>query len=51
RSFILIKLEKKPLYKLKLLNTIRYYPVFYILLLKLILRASYIEDYITIKLN
>ncbi|UQC83229.1 uncharacterized protein CLUP02_08723 [Colletotrichum lupini] len=38
-------------YELKLLNTIRYYFIFYILLLKLILRSLYIEDYIIIKLN
>ncbi|KAK1502137.1 hypothetical protein CTAM01_05575, partial [Colletotrichum tamarilloi] len=38
-------------YKLRLLNIIRYYPVFYILLLKPILRSSYIENYIIIKLN
>ncbi|UQC85259.1 uncharacterized protein CLUP02_10756, partial [Colletotrichum lupini] len=50
----LFKIIKKILlinYELKLLNTIRYYPVFYILLLKLILRGLYIEDYIIIKLN
>ncbi|KAK1500952.1 hypothetical protein CABS01_09687, partial [Colletotrichum abscissum] len=38
-------------YELRLLNTIRYYPIFYILLLKLILRGLYIENYIIIKLN
>ncbi|KAK1515971.1 uncharacterized protein CCOS01_13169, partial [Colletotrichum costaricense] len=35
----------------RLLNIIRYYPVFYVLLLEPILRRLYIEDYIIIKLN
>ncbi|KAK1479053.1 hypothetical protein CTAM01_14853 [Colletotrichum tamarilloi] len=30
---------------------IRYYPTFYILLLKLIFKSLYIENYIIIKLN
>ncbi|KAK1491183.1 hypothetical protein CABS01_12276, partial [Colletotrichum abscissum] len=50
----LFKIIKKVLlinYELKLLNTIRYYPVFYILLFKLILKGLYIKDYIIIKLN
>ncbi|KAK1487487.1 hypothetical protein CABS01_12966, partial [Colletotrichum abscissum] len=38
-------------YELRLLNTIRYYPVFYILLLKPVLKSLYIKDYIIIKLN
>ncbi|KAI3533295.1 hypothetical protein CSPX01_12832, partial [Colletotrichum filicis] len=50
----LFKIIKKVLlvnYELRLLNIIRYYPVFYILLLELILRSSYIKNYIIIKLN
>ncbi|KAK1546946.1 hypothetical protein CPAR01_00913, partial [Colletotrichum paranaense] len=50
----LFKIIKKVLlinYELRLLNIIQYYPVFYILLLKLILRGLYIENYIIIKLN
>ncbi|UQC81184.1 uncharacterized protein CLUP02_06670, partial [Colletotrichum lupini] len=50
----LFKIIKKVLsinYELRLLNIIRYYPIFYILLLKPILRGLYIEDYIIIKLN
>ncbi|KAI3528550.1 hypothetical protein CSPX01_16151, partial [Colletotrichum filicis] len=38
-------------YDLRLLNIIRYYPIFHILLLKFLLRSSYIENYIIIKLN
>ncbi|UQC87532.1 uncharacterized protein CLUP02_13037, partial [Colletotrichum lupini] len=38
-------------YKLKLLNIIQYYPIFYILLFKLILRRLYIKNYIIMKLN
>ncbi|KAK1456472.1 hypothetical protein CMEL01_16376, partial [Colletotrichum melonis] len=38
-------------YELRLLNLIRHYPVFYILLLKFILRSSYIKSYIIIKIN
>ncbi|KAK1447048.1 hypothetical protein CMEL01_08887, partial [Colletotrichum melonis] len=51
RPFKIIKKVLLINYKLRLLNIIRYYPVFYILLLKLILRGSYIENYIIIKLN
>ncbi|KAK1461043.1 hypothetical protein CMEL01_14679, partial [Colletotrichum melonis] len=51
RPFEIIKKVLLINYKLKLLNTIRYYPVFYILLFKLILRGSYIKNYIIIKLN
>ncbi|KAI3535810.1 hypothetical protein CSPX01_11148, partial [Colletotrichum filicis] len=50
----LFKIIKKVLlinYKLRLLNIIRYYLIFYILLLKPILRSLYIENYIIIKLN
>ncbi|KAI3530172.1 hypothetical protein CSPX01_14989, partial [Colletotrichum filicis] len=50
----LFKIIKKVLlinYKLRLLNTIRYYPIFYVLLFKLILRGLYITNYIIIKLN
>ncbi|KAK1493785.1 hypothetical protein CTAM01_09246, partial [Colletotrichum tamarilloi] len=50
----LFKIIKKVLlvnYKLKLLNIIRYYFIFYILLLELILRGLYTEDYIIIKLS
>ncbi|UQC88653.1 uncharacterized protein CLUP02_14178, partial [Colletotrichum lupini] len=50
----LFKIIKKVLlinYKLRLLNIIRYYPIFYILLFKLILRGLYIRNYIIIKLN
>ncbi|KAK1451311.1 hypothetical protein CMEL01_05885, partial [Colletotrichum melonis] len=50
----LFKIIKKVLlinYELRLLNTIRYYSVFYILLLKLILKSLYIKNYIIIKLN
>ncbi|KAK1479310.1 hypothetical protein CTAM01_14734, partial [Colletotrichum tamarilloi] len=48
------KIIKKVLlvnYELRLLNTIRYYPIFYIILLKLILKSLYIKNYIIIKLN
>ncbi|OHE94537.1 hypothetical protein CORC01_10170, partial [Colletotrichum orchidophilum] len=38
-------------FKLKLLNTIRYYLVFYILLLKLIFKNLYIKDRIIIEPN
>ncbi|OHF03747.1 hypothetical protein CORC01_01066, partial [Colletotrichum orchidophilum] len=38
-------------FKLKLLNTIRYYPVFYILLLKPVLKGLYIKNRIIIELN
>ncbi|UQC86256.1 uncharacterized protein CLUP02_11756, partial [Colletotrichum lupini] len=50
----LFKIIKKVLlinYELRLLDIIRYYPVFYILLLKPILRGLYIKNYIIIKLN
>ncbi|KAK1459183.1 hypothetical protein CMEL01_02182, partial [Colletotrichum melonis] len=49
----LFKTIKKVLlinYKLRLLNIIRYYSIFF-LLLKLILRSLYIKDYIIIKFN
>ncbi|KAK1517986.1 uncharacterized protein CCOS01_12243, partial [Colletotrichum costaricense] len=48
------KIIKKVLlinYKLELLNIIRYYLVFYILLFKLVLKGLYIKNYIIIKLN
>ncbi|OHE97834.1 hypothetical protein CORC01_06869, partial [Colletotrichum orchidophilum] len=48
------KIIKKVLlinFKLKLLNTIRYYPVFYILFLKLIFKSLYIKNRIIVKLN
>ncbi|OHF00563.1 hypothetical protein CORC01_04102, partial [Colletotrichum orchidophilum] len=48
------KIIKKVLlinFKLKLLNTIRYYLVFYILLLILIPKGLYIKNRIIIKLN
>ncbi|KAK1715331.1 hypothetical protein BDP67DRAFT_399827, partial [Colletotrichum lupini] len=51
RFFKIIKKVLLVNYELRLLNTIRYYPVFYISLLKLILRGLYIKDYIIIKLN
>ncbi|KAK1470621.1 hypothetical protein CTAM01_16744, partial [Colletotrichum tamarilloi] len=51
RPFEIIKKVLLINYKLKLLNIIRYYPVFYILLLKFILRSLYIKNYIIIKLN
>ncbi|KAK1459185.1 hypothetical protein CMEL01_02184, partial [Colletotrichum melonis] len=38
-------------YELRLLNIIRYYPVFYILLFKPVIKGLYIENYIIIKLN
>ncbi|OHF03856.1 hypothetical protein CORC01_00718, partial [Colletotrichum orchidophilum] len=38
-------------FKLKLLNIIRYYLVFYILFLKLIFKNLYTKDYIIIELN
>ncbi|UQC75640.1 uncharacterized protein CLUP02_02296, partial [Colletotrichum lupini] len=50
----LFKIIKKILlinYELRLLNTIRYYLIFYILLFELILKSLYIENYIIIKLN
>ncbi|KAK1523160.1 hypothetical protein CPAR01_14013, partial [Colletotrichum paranaense] len=51
RLFEIIKKVLLINYKLKLLNTIRYYPVFYILLLEPVLKGLYIENYIIIKLN
>ncbi|KAK1500218.1 hypothetical protein CTAM01_06817, partial [Colletotrichum tamarilloi] len=51
RFFKIIKKVLLINYELKLLNIIRYYPVFYVLLLKLILRSLYIKNYIIIKLN
>ncbi|OHE93859.1 hypothetical protein CORC01_10880, partial [Colletotrichum orchidophilum] len=50
----LFKIIKKVLlinFKLKLLNTIRYYPVFYILFLKPVFKSLYIKDRIIIELN
>ncbi|OHE93340.1 hypothetical protein CORC01_11349, partial [Colletotrichum orchidophilum] len=50
----LFKIIKKVLlinFKLKLLDTIRYYLVFYILLLKLIPKGLYTKNRIIIKLN
>ncbi|OHE97406.1 hypothetical protein CORC01_07311, partial [Colletotrichum orchidophilum] len=50
----LFKIIKKVLlinFKLKLLNTIRYYLVFYILFLKLILKGLYTKNRIIVKLN
>ncbi|KAK1477835.1 hypothetical protein CABS01_03137, partial [Colletotrichum abscissum] len=50
----LFKIIKKILlvnYELRLLNIIRYYYIFYVLLLKFILKGLYIENYIIIKLN
>ncbi|KAK1524273.1 uncharacterized protein CCOS01_09360, partial [Colletotrichum costaricense] len=50
----LFKIIKKVLlinYELKLLNIIRYYFIFYVLLLEPILRSLYIKNYIIIKLN
>ncbi|OHF00708.1 hypothetical protein CORC01_04025, partial [Colletotrichum orchidophilum] len=38
-------------FKLKLLNTIRYYLVFYILLLKPVFKGLYTKDRIIIKFN
>ncbi|KAK1460569.1 hypothetical protein CCUS01_08917, partial [Colletotrichum cuscutae] len=51
RPFEIIKKVLLINYELRLLNIIRYYPVFYILLLELILRSLYTKDYIIIKLN
>ncbi|KAK1704136.1 hypothetical protein BDP67DRAFT_418813, partial [Colletotrichum lupini] len=51
RPFEIIKKVLLVNYKLRLLNIIRCYPVFYILLLEPILKSLYIEDYIIIKLN
>ncbi|KAK1502714.1 hypothetical protein CABS01_09325, partial [Colletotrichum abscissum] len=51
RFFEIIKKVLLINYKLRLLNTIRYYPIFYILLLELILKGLYIENYIIIELN
>ncbi|KAK1454223.1 hypothetical protein CMEL01_05882, partial [Colletotrichum melonis] len=51
RPFKIIKKVLLINYKLRLLNIIRYYPVFYILLLELILKSLYIKNYIIIKLN
>ncbi|OHF04306.1 hypothetical protein CORC01_00645, partial [Colletotrichum orchidophilum] len=48
------KIIKKVLlinFKLKLLNTIRYYSVFYILLLKPVFKSLYIKDCIIVELN
>ncbi|KAK1486575.1 hypothetical protein CABS01_13203, partial [Colletotrichum abscissum] len=44
RPFEIIKKVLLINYKLRLLNTIRYYSVFYILLFKPILRGLYIEN-------
>ncbi|OHF00766.1 hypothetical protein CORC01_03840, partial [Colletotrichum orchidophilum] len=38
-------------FKLKLLNTIRYYLVFYILFLKLVFKSLYIKNRIIVELN
>ncbi|KAK1517222.1 uncharacterized protein CCOS01_12771, partial [Colletotrichum costaricense] len=51
RPFKIIKKVLLINYKLRLLNIIRYYPIFYILLLELILRGLYIKNYIIVKLN
>ncbi|KAK1505791.1 hypothetical protein CABS01_01259, partial [Colletotrichum abscissum] len=51
RLFEIIKKVLLINYKLRLLNTIQYYPIFYILLLELILKSSYIKNYIIIELN
>ncbi|OHE99568.1 hypothetical protein CORC01_05146, partial [Colletotrichum orchidophilum] len=51
RPFEIIKKVLLINFKLKLLNIIRYYPVFYILFLKLIFKNLYIKNYIIIKLN
>ncbi|KAI3539071.1 hypothetical protein CSPX01_09198, partial [Colletotrichum filicis] len=51
RLFEIIKKILLINYELKLLNIIRYYFIFYILLFELILRGLYIKDYIIIKLN
>ncbi|OHE94842.1 hypothetical protein CORC01_09860, partial [Colletotrichum orchidophilum] len=48
------KIIKKVLlinFKLKLLNTIQYYLVFYILFLKLVFKSLYIKDRIIIEFN
>ncbi|OHE90250.1 hypothetical protein CORC01_14455, partial [Colletotrichum orchidophilum] len=48
------KIIKKVLlinFKLKLLNTIRYYSVFYILLLKLIFKSLYTKNRIIVEFN
>ncbi|OHE96833.1 hypothetical protein CORC01_07800, partial [Colletotrichum orchidophilum] len=54
KKFKLFKIIKKVLlinFKLKLLNTIRYYLVFYILFFILIPKGLYIKNRIIIKLN
>ncbi|KAK1496673.1 hypothetical protein CTAM01_08311, partial [Colletotrichum tamarilloi] len=51
RFFKIIKKVLLVNYELRLLNIIRYYPIFYILLFKLLLRGLYIKNYIIIKLN
>ncbi|KAK1702255.1 uncharacterized protein BDZ83DRAFT_595734, partial [Colletotrichum acutatum] len=51
RPFKIIKRILPVNYKLKLLNIIKYYLVFYILLSKLIFKSLYIENCIIIKLN
>ncbi|UQC76538.1 uncharacterized protein CLUP02_18051, partial [Colletotrichum lupini] len=51
RPFEIIKKVLLINYELRLLNIIRYYSVFYILLLEPILKSLYIEIYIIIKLN
>ncbi|OHF00557.1 hypothetical protein CORC01_04096, partial [Colletotrichum orchidophilum] len=54
KRFKPFKIIKKVLlinFKLKFLNTIRYYLVFYILFLKLIFKNLYTKDRIIIELN
>ncbi|KAK1704135.1 hypothetical protein BDP67DRAFT_418794, partial [Colletotrichum lupini] len=51
RPFEIIKKVLLINYELKLLNIIRYYLIFYILLFKFILKRLYIKNYIIIKLN
>ncbi|OHF04540.1 hypothetical protein CORC01_00011, partial [Colletotrichum orchidophilum] len=54
KKFRFFKIIKKVLlinFKLKFLNTIRYYLVFYILILKSVFKGLYIKNRIIIKFN
>ncbi|OHE90613.1 hypothetical protein CORC01_14097, partial [Colletotrichum orchidophilum] len=51
RLFEIIKKVLLINFKLKLLNTIRYYPIFYILLLKPVFKSLYIKDRIIVEFN
>ncbi|OHF04302.1 hypothetical protein CORC01_00641, partial [Colletotrichum orchidophilum] len=51
KPFEIIKKVLLVNFKLKLLNTIRYYLVFYILLFKPVFKGLYIKDRIIVELN